>query len=295
MATRTSSLAKDNNTDANFRLWINEVHNSLIAFGWVQATGVGTQIDFAAVTRPAGTNTYQGYAIYKMNDSLQSTCAVFLKLRFGTCGSTDAPSLMASVAIGGADSSGNLTGNVSVEFGAGSNATTAGTTALQACRAAGSSSSFRLAFWTENGSNGGSFIFSVERDRDTSGVEASTGINFVYSWGNNAAEVHNSQFLEQAGGTGPNEARWYSMISGQSSQTAGGLVGVGPVRCILGPFRNPMMSMIVYARTDFVMSGTGPITIYGASHTYLFLRPHGTTDISLNTWNANCGIAILWE
>jgi hypothetical protein len=60
-------------------LWINEIHNSLIAFGWIRTSDTG-QIDFSTVTRPTTTNTYQGYAVYRMADSLQATCPVYIRI-----------------------------------------------------------------------------------------------------------------------------------------------------------------------------------------------------------------------
>jgi len=91
------------------------------------------------------------------------------------------------------------------------------------------------------------------------------------------------------------ESRWYGMISAQTSQSGGGVVGVAPVRCTLGPFRNPMKTLLIFALADFTMESTNPCTIYGASHTYLMLRPNSGVAVSLNTWNGSCGMALLWE
>lgn len=292
MATRTSSLAPTNVSDASFRLWINEIHNSLIAFGWVQTSDTG-QINFSTVLRPAAINTYQGYAVYRMADSLQSTCAVFMRLDFGTGGGTDSPALKVKVGIGSTDGAGTLTGNLSTQVLMVSGS--APSAALFNCRTAGTTSSFRMHFWGTTYSNVGLTV-AIERDLDTSGAETSLGVNILTSYQSAGGTcVHSSQFLELAGGTGPVEVRWYAMISAQTSQSGGGNVGVGPVRCTLGPFRNPMKTVLVYAVADFVIESTNPVTIYGASHTYLMLKPNFGSSISLNTWNTACGFALLWE
>jgi hypothetical protein len=290
MSTRTSTLGFTNVSDASFRLWINEIHNSLIAFGWVQTSDTG-QINYSTVTRPAGTSTYQGFAVYRMADSLQSTCAVFMRLDYGTGGTTDGPSIKVTVCIGSTDGAGTLTGNVATQFV--STTTTANAT-LRNCRTSGTTSRFSLHFWSTVLANAG-FTFAVERDLDSSGAEVGLGVNFITSeaTGNNATST--SQFLELAGGTGPVETRWYAMVSSQTSQAGGGVVGVGPVRNTLGVFRNPMKSFLVTSRLDFTIETTATMSVYGSNHTYLILRPNLQGAATLNTWQTDCGMAMLWE
>jgi len=284
MATRTASLVMSNSTDASFRLWINEIHNALIAFGWVQTSDTG-QINFATATRPAATNTTGGFAVYRMADSLQSTCAVFMRLDFGTSQSTDSPRILIQFSIGGTSGAGVLTGNVTTQQNIGS-AAAAGST--RNMRTAGTTSSFRFA-WGSIASE--FFIFAVERDLDTSGAETSLGLNTAWMTGISLGK--GSQFLELAGGTGPAELNLYGAISAQTSQSGGGNVGVGPVRCTLGPFRNPMKTLLIYAKTDFTADTTNPVTIYGASHTFLMLRP---TDAYVMGFSNPSGCpALLWE
>lgn len=294
MATRTSSTVPDNNTDVNFRAWINEIHNSLIAFGWLQTSDTG-QINFSTVTRPTAASIYQGFAVYKMNDSLQSTCAVFMRIDFGTCGSADAPGIKIQVCIGSTNGAGTLTGNLSSVMVTGSASLPANTSSFN-CRTSGDTSSFRMHMWSSSVADLG-WTFAIERDRDTSGAATSLGVSFALTYlsGGTGSIAVSSQFLELAGGTGSIDVtRWYAMVSSASSQSGGGNVGVAPVRTVLGPFRNPMIGVLVYARTDFTAETTTPVTIYGVSHTYLMLRPSLTAK-TLNQWNADCGVAILWE
>jgi hypothetical protein len=198
MATRTSSLAPTNVSDTTFRLWINEIHNSLIAFGWVQTSDTG-QINFSTVTRPTAINTYQGYAVYRMGDSLQATCAVYMRLDFGTGGTADCCSIKIRLTIGSTDGAGTLTGNVSTLI---TTSTTTGNASAFACRCSGSTSSFRMHFWSTSISGCG-WTFAVDRDRDASGAETSLGINILSCWPfTTASYSKTSQFLELAGGTG---------------------------------------------------------------------------------------------
>jgi hypothetical protein len=291
MATRTSSLAPTNNTDANFRLWINEIHNSLIAFGWIQTADTG-QINFSTVTRPAATNTFQGYAIYRPNDALQATCALFIRIDFGTGTGTDSPAIKFQITIGGTNGAGVLTGNASTQITLQGDVSSA---TLGNCRTAGSTSSFRMMMWMDVNITYRGFVLAIERDLDTSGNEVSLGVNWIgfQVSGGNTLTV-SSQFIETAGGLGAVDNKLYAMISSQSSQSGGGNVGVAPVRTQLGPFRNPMKTLLLCSRSDFTMDTTNPVTIYGASHTYLMLQ-NLSVSISLNVWNTNTAFCFLWE
>jgi hypothetical protein len=293
MATRTSSLASTNVSDTTFRLWINEIHNSLIAFGWVQTSDTG-QINFSTVLRPAAINTYQGYAVYRMADSLQATCAVYMRLDFGTGSTSDTPSIKIRLTIGSTDGAGTLTGNLSTQVTTSTN--TGGGATTFACRTSGSTSSFRMHFWSTSVSGCG-WTLAVERDRDASGAETSLGVNILVCWPSTTSAFNkNSQFLELAGGTGSQDAAWYGMLSNQTSQSAGGVVGIAPVHTQLGPMRNPMIGIVLVARTDFQSEVTYPMAVYGVTHTYLMLRPHlGSSTVLLNLVNSDTGFGMLWE
>lgn len=84
MATFATTAAPTNDTDANFRAWINVWHSLFTTMGgWAQTADTG-QINFATVLKPAVANTKQGYALYAMTDALQATNPVILKLAFGS-------------------------------------------------------------------------------------------------------------------------------------------------------------------------------------------------------------------
>jgi len=292
MAYRILSCCPDNDTDAHFRLWINEIHNALIAFGWLQTTDTG-QINFSTVTRPTG-NVYPGFACYKMNDSLQATCAVFIRIDFGSGPSiTDVPSIKFRIAIGGTDGSGGLTGNVSATYTMGG--TQGPTTTFSNVRTSGSSSSFRAMFWPTTLPG---FVLNIERDRDSSGNETTNGVHFVFIYGtnNSGAFAANNQYLGLSGTNGVAETtRVYALLSSNSSQTWGAFTGVAPVCSFLGPCRNPMMGLLITALPDFALETTSPVPIYGATHTYMMGRVNNGGASNLNIINANCGVAILWE
>lgn len=97
-------------TDAAFRAWTQHVDAMLTGpCGLVQTADTG-QMDLAAGTVPVVSPQYQGYRIYRMNDALQASAPVFLKVEYGWGGaSTTTPGI--GVTIGsGTNGAGSITG-----------------------------------------------------------------------------------------------------------------------------------------------------------------------------------------
>ena len=78
-----SGLVADVSTDARFRAFIQFVDGALAGGGWVHTADTG-QLDPTTATHPAASNTVVGYRMYRMDDTLQATKPVFLKLGFGS-------------------------------------------------------------------------------------------------------------------------------------------------------------------------------------------------------------------
>jgi hypothetical protein len=299
MATRTAALAPSNNTDALFRLWINEIHNALIAFGWTQASDTG-QINFSTATRPTNVNLYQGYAIYKMGDALQATSPVYMRIDFGTGGVSDDPGIKVQLSIGATDGAGNFFSGVLSTIVTTSNANAAGSATLGTCRSSGSSSSFRMNFWMASGAGvAHGWAFAIERDKDSSGADTALGVCFAWVYmGNNVGTAVGlgSQFIGTDGTVGPvDTVRLYAMVATTAQQSAGSSKMCGPVHCWAGVFRNAMLGLLITSRPDWVSESINSVFIYGAIHTYLFLRTTNNNGMALNAWNADCGMALLWE
>lgn len=107
MATFATTAAPINDTDANFRAWINVWHTLLTTVGgWVQTADTG-QINFATATRPTLVNEKRGYALYAMNDSLQATKPIILKLAFGSGAAANTPGVWFSIGTA-TDGAGNF-------------------------------------------------------------------------------------------------------------------------------------------------------------------------------------------
>lgn len=292
MATRTLSTPCTNSSDANFRAWINELNSGLLGNGWTAGTDTG-QINFSTVTRPTAVNINQGFAIYKMGDSLNSTAPVTLRIDFGTGPNTDNPAATIKVALGNSDGAGGFASTVfAVTYGLTQGTNGVGTSAN--IRSSGSSSAFVLHYWAYALGNSG-WYFAIERDHDSTGADTATGVNIV-AGAAAPTGFHVCQFIDYVTGPWPQESKIYGLITNAASQGAGGNVGVSPVRCPAGPFRNPMKMMALCSRGDFTAESTTTFTLYGATNTYIALRPDASANREdLNGINTACGTLMYWN
>jgi hypothetical protein len=292
MAKRNLFCCPDNDTTAHFNAWVNEMDAALISYGWTRSGDTGEASMPTSVARATTTNTYPIWVVYKMGDSLQSTTAVYMRIDYGTGGNGDTPSVKIQIAIGGTNGSGTLTGSVGTQM-IQSGQSPATTNAP--FRTSGSSSSFRVMAWSRY--NGQAWIFAVERDKDSSGADTSSGVSMAAAWANNNAGgvAVQSQYITSSSLGLVDTTRLYGLLSSTTpSQTWHSQTGVAPLRTSLGPFRNPMLGILMTARNDFVDGSTNNVTVYGTSHVYLMGCPTAQTP-NLNGISSDCGLGILWE
>lgn len=173
MGTRTTTKSPTNNTDANFRAWVAEVIAAFVAMGWVNTAATGT-INTSTVTRPTVTGSNKGFVVLSMNDSLQSSSPIFVKIEFGSSGS-DATDPWMQFTIGtGHDGAGGLTGNVTSPFSI--NLGQAGSSTLYDCYSSGSSSRMALVMF---GNFTYPLCFVIERIKADDGTDSDKGVYFA--------------------------------------------------------------------------------------------------------------------
>lgn len=109
MTTKVWDAQYQQNSDAEFRLWGDAIHDALVDIGLTQTSDTG-QINWTTVTAPVAATTSQGYEIWRFNDSMQSTTPIYIKFEFGS-GSTNATRPNVWTTIGtSTDGAGNITG-----------------------------------------------------------------------------------------------------------------------------------------------------------------------------------------
>lgn len=190
-------------TDAEFRTFVQNIHNTIDASPQNQATGVGTQIDPLTTTFPVANNTYAGYEIWEFADTQQASNPLKYKLEYGREAGANQLAIRITIASG-FDSSGNPTGTTYVNAvvnkmnGSG----TAVTNAPMVVSAGDRYTYIQLVM--VNGSNP---ILAFERSVDATGVSTSRGFGIL----TNAAGTFFSSFIPLTG----------TVPAAQSSNTSG--------------------------------------------------------------------------
>jgi hypothetical protein len=107
MATHSdATTVASNASDANFRTWINFIHDMMIAAGWNQTSDTG-QINFVTASAPTVGNEKIGYALYEMTDALAATAPVIVKFAFGSAALANRPGVWFRIGTH-SDGAGNL-------------------------------------------------------------------------------------------------------------------------------------------------------------------------------------------
>jgi hypothetical protein len=260
----TTTLTPTNSSDANFRAWGSAFGTKFTSAGWVNTADTG-QINWTTVTAAAGTNTAQGYEIWKFADALQGTVPVFFKIEYGSGSAINNPAIWVTVGSG-SNGTGSLTGILSVRQQMTFTATATPITFYW------SGDTNRFAVAANGASNTTSFFFAVERSVDNSGALTSEAVLLVwFSLGSWAQVAWNttigSPSLAEAtlGCLGPSVTPF---------GTTGSQIAVYPIFHSKGVFYSPGLNGFAYFNALIASGSPITFTVYSGSHTYM---PLGNT------------------
>jgi hypothetical protein len=262
------------------------ISNAFANAGWLRSAQ-GGQIDWTSVTGNASMSANFGYEIWQMNDSLQNTTPIYLKIAYRS-GAAQANTPAFQFQIGsGTDGAGNLIGVTSVVVVA--NTQLANPTA-QPCFFVGTSSRLAMALWTTATPDTGCMFFSIERTHDAGGNDTVAGAMMsCYAYNNNSL---GSQIYWSPLGTPGNATENYGVFATTLTST-GNVLQVYPQYYCDGLFTNPSLN-IIWAVTGTV-TPYAPVSIpfYGATRQYLptFI----INSASYRTGTLNLQPMILWE
>lgn len=308
MATAIQNLVLRNTTEADFRGWGSAISGQLAAMGWVKTADTG-QIDWTTVLAPTGAYQQRGYEMWRMDDALQSTAPVFLRLGYGSGATTGGavPALWIRVGVA-TDGAGALVTRFTSEFNLRMQSLPTGGTpdanGAYECAFSGSSNRICVAFPLNAGSSTGGFgiFFAVERTRNASGNDTPEGIVLL----TNSIAAPYSQVVPYTGPVPPPEP-----IHGYGSQTANSVSGTDvllyPIYAMNGVLLNPMRSVVAYKLADVAPGTVATASIYGIQQTFRFLGDQigyrGGSTMSGNYYgngflafgHRDNGAAIRWE
>jgi len=288
MTTTTWSAAPDNTTDASFRLWGKGISDALAAIGLVQTADSG-QINWATVATPPSGSTFQGYEIWRMNDTQQATAPIFFKLEYGS-GTTAARPAMRFTWGTSSNGSGTITGTVIKTV---LTATHSGNSASSQTGCASAQDGY---FWLSFGGDGTSTMaasLGFFRFCDASGSASDEGgVAFMSAGLNNSSITMVTYYATTATVRATNGAASVPILTGLSSNAYGSDVAVYELTNWTDrPAR--LRGGLAVMSADFAAGSNFTMTSLGSSRTF---RPLTSTfGVKYMDYSASVLVALAGE
>ena len=268
MTALTIVQAPDNASAAGFRLWGSGVDGTFVTLGWVQTSDTG-QINWTTVAAPSVANTAMGYSIFRMNDTLQATKPVFIKVEYGGGASPSWPSMWLTIGTG-SDGSGTITGiSWTRAYIAGySNITSISYPSYFS----GDSGRYCCALFTGNASNYYQIGFSIERTRDSSGTISNVGLMVCMFPQPNSGVVPKSQYIPFTG-TAPSAYSAINCVTTNATlgiSSFGNTVNLYPIKTWTPGESDPLTNLFMYYYLDLSPYQNYSVPIYGGTFTYTY-------------------------
>lgn len=280
MPTAIFTVVPRNNTDAEFRAWGSALAAQFAAMGWVQTADTG-QINWTTVLKPAAVNTFMGYEIWRMNDSLQATAPVFMRVDYGS--SSNVLSAALNVTVGtGTNGAGVIDPGNYPLFAPKANGNSA---VLQNCYISGNTNRLALAFSQSN--TGSAFWFSIERSKDAAGQD--TGDSLLMSWTDNG-HTGWKQASYQIGVGSQGETGIHALMPAAGTGVGATDTAIYPLWFPRGPYLPFGLNALAYFTADIPALIAITATVYGATHTFL---PLSTAFAGVVV--AGQGLLLRWE
>lgn len=267
MATHSSSTMPGRiSDDAQFRTASQFVHD-VFALGWVQTADSG-QINLTTATRPA-TNNKGGYEVWRMDDTLQGTAPVVLRIDYGQGNTSNSFAVWLTIGTG-SNGSGTITGAMLSDRLITTNSVEGNDNPYNHFGSA-ANNRITLAFGMKPTSGGtGPWWFAIERTKvpgTTTGQDSGDGVIVMFGAPAEGGAFHN---IYNFGAIPP--PTWESglqvVLSTKNPSQMSGDQGIGLAVPILGYARQPGLNVCVTLSLDFSDYATPSFPIYGSTHTY---------------------------
>lgn len=304
MATSFTNTAIDHTSDAGFRAWGSELSGQLTGVGTTSGCLTQTadtgQINWVTVNRP-GTNTAAGYEIWQLTDALGVSAPVYLKVEYGTGGTTTTATVWITVGQG-SNGSGTLTGNLSTRVPTSVAAAPASTAISYPSYVCANEGFVGVATKIGSVNTRLSTGFFVVRPCDLDGTLRSDGI-ILYTCTGSSATL-GSQTVNFASGIlyGSSNNKAFCMIPNEVTSTAVGSDIYAFRHQTAYPQIHSNMGLCTVLCNEMGQGTSDTATLNGATpHTYVQLgsnsSPVGIIGASVGptSGSAERGLCMLWE
>lgn len=260
----STALIPESTSQTSFVAWATWLDNVFISGGWVNTADTGQTLPSALIA-VTSSNQSRGYRVYRMDDALQSTAPVFVKLEFGSGNSTSNPSIWLTIGTG-SNGTGGITGIIAnrLQISSGGAATyetysfaSAASNRIAVCPFVFSSFFFN-------------FYFSIERTKNVSGADTGDGL-LLATIDNGASPSINTRYLPFASAAPPADRTFRAFLPSTAPSQMSLNVPIGLVNYYNGTPQQPGLNNVVVNSTDFADYARFSINLYGASHTYQHL------------------------
>lgn len=265
----SAALTYRNNSDAEFRSWVQFISNALQTGGVIKTADTG-QINTATVLAPTVLTTSQGYEIRRFSDALQSTKPVFIKIEYGANSNTVTNPVFWLTVGTGSDGAGNITGTLLARamYSAGNNSQIGAGGAIAKISVDANRCNWGI-LYTSSASTSGFSMFGLERTKDNAGADNGDGLFLVYVGGSTGA---GTQFRTIAfSGSQPTaEAEGGAVHPGTDSTLAGVNVGIFPLQFSwFGNKVYPPRNFVCYRTSEVLVDTVNPVDFDGVTITYV--------------------------
>lgn len=288
MATYSAIHDEATQTVSWLRTFAAFINNMFLNCGWIQTSDTGQTLP-SAYSGATGKSQVLGYMIFRMNDALQSTFPVFVKVEIASSSSDQGgPALWFTIGTG-TDGVGNITGIKGTRFAL---QTTNGEWTNVTSYASGDGSRFSAAIHASMQHYSRIIAFTIERTKDIYGDDTTEGV-FI---GGFAGSGWQSQVIPFDGSI-IRDVQAYPAVPVPQNSVMGSLaygnnVGFVPLLPFgfMGPY-NPAMGMLFYNQPDWSALNIADVNVHGEVHKYLTL---GAASVNYIGWT-NVGMAIRYE
>lgn len=290
MAIFETNAPTTNASDAEFRKWGKAISDGFAAAGWVKH---GTDIDWATVATPTGAGA-KGYEIWRMNDALQATAPVFLKIEYGEGTTTDRPQIWLTLG-NGADGGGNIT-LANAQTPVRHVLTAAAGFTVSAAETpmwiSGSTSRIGVALWvTAAAASTGTFF--VERSKNNAGANTNEYFTLYFSSTVSPTNAGNQYTLLTDGRSAGVVSRFMGVMTTLASSIYNNAKGVGDIKPYLGKYGNPATVVVAIKAADWSNGATADISVYGTNVTYRVVNTGISSTAGGASWVRK--IMMRWE
>lgn len=292
----------DHTTDAAYHAWVAEVISALVtSIGLTQTADTG-QTTNGGTTRP-GVNTAGGYIILRFNDTAQSTSPVFIKLEFGTGGTTTSPQMWITVGQG-SNGSGTLTGTLipRSQVGQGSPATSNVTSYVSRYVWNPTYGFLTMVFKTLGGgtSSVASAGFTLMRSTSNTGAVTTDAVALITNFSGSSSSACPMQiysYLTAALVSLPSTQNWGFWPFSLTTTTVGGQIQLAPIYMAY-PTLNFHTCIALGLVGETPVGNTTSLAMIGSTAlTFLSVgSPYGgASTYGSNLSPVNVGVFILWQ